>query len=268
MPFHQHQTPAARILFVLVLAACAVTPRANAQDSAPTPESVAGASATPGAPLTSGINLESIDYPFAIEHFVPDPARPQDVMAYMTVAESDWTRGTVLLLHGKNFNGDYWGPTARDLVAEGYRVVIPDQIGWGKSSKPIDVPYSFHRMARQTAALLDHLGVEKPLVMGHSMGGMLATRFALSFPERTVALVLLNPIGLEDWQALTPYRTVEQWEKRELGKTREGIKAYMRASYYDGNWDPKYDRGVDLLAAPSPAPTTPAWPVSRPGNTT
>lgn len=43
------------------------------------------------------------------------------------------------------------------------------------------------------------------------MGGMLATRFALMFPEMTEKLILLNPIGLEDWKIKVPYQTVDEW---------------------------------------------------------
>jgi pimeloyl-ACP methyl ester carboxylesterase len=69
------------------------------------------------------------------------------------------------------------------LTTAGYRVVVPDQIGWGKSSKP-DIHYSFHLLAANTATLLDHLGVGQVSVLGHSTGGMTATRFTL-----------MNPIG-------------------------------------------------------------------------
>ena len=99
-------------------------------------------------------------------------------MAYMDMAPTAAPNGrAVLLMHGKNFGGYYWRDVAQALAAAGYRVIVPDQIGWGKSSKP-DIRYSFQLLAANTAHLLDMLGIEKAAVVGHSTGGMLAVRFA------------------------------------------------------------------------------------------
>jgi len=83
----------------------------------------------------------------------------------------------------------------------------------------------------------------------HSMGGMLAMRYALSFPDSLSGLVLVNPIGLEDWRAAgIPPRTVDQWYAGELRTSFEGIKAYQQKTYYAGTWSPDYDRWVAMLA--------------------
>ena len=70
------------------------------------------------------------------------------------------------------------------LRREGFRVVVPDQIGFGRSSKPV-IPYNFHDMAANTRKLLQTLGVTRATIFGHSMGGMLAARFAASYPDVT-----------------------------------------------------------------------------------
>jgi len=226
---------------------------------APALYTTAAAQDTSTPPVT-GINLESIDYAYPSQSLeldgTDDAGRPL-VMSYQDVAPSAEASGrTIVLLHGKNFTGDYWGETARDLSASGHRVIIPDHIGWGKSSKPMG-PFSFLRLGSQTLELLDHLDVEKATVLGHSTGGVLATRMALSFPERVETLILLNPLGLEDYQALTPYRTVEEWEARNLAMTRDKMKSYMRESYYDGKWSEKFDRSLDVFAAPLRSPDYP-----------
>jgi pimeloyl-ACP methyl ester carboxylesterase len=80
------------------------------------------------------------------------------------------------------------------------------------------------------------------------MGGMVATRFALMFPERTEQLVLVNPIGLEDWKRTVPYRTIDEWYRQELEKTPQGVKNYMRRSYFDGEWKEAYDPLLEIQA--------------------
>lgn len=195
-----------------------------------------------------GINLEGYEYPFEVAYINLHLQGKTYQMAYMDVQPENPNQQSVLLLHGKNFNGAYWGETARALAAAGFRVIIPDQIGFGKSSKPNYFQYSFQQLARNTNALLDSLGVEKTAVLGHSMGGMLATRFALMFPERTEKLILENPIGLEDWKLKVPYMPIEWWYGNELDKDYESIKNYQLQSYYDGQWKPEYAPWVNILA--------------------
>jgi pimeloyl-ACP methyl ester carboxylesterase len=95
--------------------------------------------------------------------------------------------------HGTALFIDWQFTGSRDeyeaLTGAGYRVIAPDQIGWGKSSKP-GINYSFQLLAANTAALLDHLGVGNVAVLGHSTGGMTATRFTLLYPDRVTHLAL------------------------------------------------------------------------------
>jgi pimeloyl-ACP methyl ester carboxylesterase len=148
----------------------------------------------------AGINLENINYPFPVK-FMATPMQWQSLrMAYMDIQPEKPNGKSILLLHGKNFNGSYWEATAKELRKQGYRVIIPDQVGFGKSSKPRQFQYSFQLLAMQTKSLLDSLGINKTIVIGHSMGGMLATRFALMYPSIIEKLILEDPIGLEDYQ--------------------------------------------------------------------
>lgn len=134
------------------------------------------------------------------------------------------------------------------MNAKGYRVIVPDQIGFGKSTKPQYYQYSFHQLALNTKSILDSLMISKVMVLGHSMGGMLATRFALIYPEMTEKLVLENPIGLEDYKALTSYQSVDANYQNELKNTVESYRAYQLKYYYDNQWKPAYDRWLNLLA--------------------
>ena len=91
--------------------------------------------------------LTGYPYPFPVS-FLELPSQRQTVrMAYMDVAAAQPNGHTVVLLHGKNFPAAYWEPTIRLLSARGYRVIAPDQIGFGKSSKPGQYQYSFQQHA-------------------------------------------------------------------------------------------------------------------------
>jgi pimeloyl-ACP methyl ester carboxylesterase len=188
-------------------------------------------------------------YPHTVESFTFESQRQELEMAYMDVEPEGEPKGAFVLLHGKNFNGAYWHQTMDFLVDRGYRVIVPDQVGFGRSSLPQHYQYSFAQLAANTRVLLNQLGVDSARVMGHSMGGMLATRFALQYPDFTKELVLLNPIGLEDWRAKgVPYVSIDQIYQSELQKDYDSIKAYQKSSYYDGDWDADYEPWARMLA--------------------
>ena len=182
------------------------------------------------APL--GIGIEGWPYPYPVQMFeVVNGGQPLR-MAYMDVPPTVPANGrTALLLHGKNFSSDYWAEVISDLTGLGYRVVVPDQIGFNKSSKP-DLDYSFDELSANTLALLDRLGVTGPIdLVGHSTGGMLAVRFALLHPERVRKLVLEDPIGLEDYRVNIPPQTTATLTDAELKQTRESYQAFI-AHYF------------------------------------
>lgn len=184
--------------------------------------------------------LSGYDYPYPVHTLELDSQRQTLEMAYMDVRPDQPNGDTVLLLHGKNFSGAYWQTTIERLTEEGYRVVVPDQIGFGKSSKPEHFQYSFQTLADHTRTLLDDLDIDDVTVVGHSMGGMLATRFVLMFPERSESLVLVNPIGLEDWRKYVPWQSVDAWYQGELAKEPADVKQYMTKAYFDGEWKDRY----------------------------
>lgn len=194
-------------------------------------------------PETIGINLEEVKYPYHVSFDTIATQNQQLVMAYMYETAGN-SRGTVMLLHGKNFNGSYWGETIKNLLLKGYNVFVPDQIGFGKSSKPEHYQYTFQQLAFNTKTVLEKLKITKLIVLGHSMGGMLATRFSLMYPEMVEQLILVNPIGLEDWSQWVPYRKVDFWYQKELGKTKESVKNYMLANYFHNEWKSSYDELV------------------------
>jgi pimeloyl-ACP methyl ester carboxylesterase len=188
---------------------------------------------------------QDIDYPYPVNYFNLQIEGQNVKMAFMDAKPPTANGETVILFHGKNFNGYYWKDVIPFLTHAGYRVIVPDQIGWGKSSKPI-VHYNFFMLANNNALLLDSLHIDKVIVVGHSMGGMLATRFSLMFPYKVQKLVLENPIGLEDYGAFVPYKTLDELYKGEAKQTYESMKKYQQ-SYYPV-WKPEYEQYVKAQA--------------------
>ncbi len=206
-------------------------------------------SASTGLAAQYGGRLEGFDYPHPVKIFAFQSQRQALEMTYMDVKPRKANGGTVLLLHGKNFCAATWEGTITALSEAGFRVVAVDQVGFCKSSKPENYQFTLHQLAANTRALLDSLGIEKSHVLGHSMGGMLAARYALMYPQATTQLLMLNPIGLEDWKALgVPWRSVDDWFAREKATTADSIRSYQREIYFNGDWKPEYDRWVEMLA--------------------
>ncbi|HEY1995526.1 alpha/beta hydrolase [Paraburkholderia sp.] len=236
------------LLALLVAAAAAVCFAGNVASAATDNAS----SAVPGGGNDGpayGPELQGFDYPAPVEQFDFTSQGVPLHMAYMDVKPVQPNGRTVVLLHGKNFCAATWDTTIRRLSDAGYRVIAPDQIGFCKSSKPEHYQYSFQQLARNTHALLDSLGVSRATLIGHSTGGMLAIRYALMYPQATQQLVLVDPIGLEDWKAKgVPSLSVDQWYERELTTTADGIRRYEQSTYYAGHWSPTYEPWVQMLA--------------------
>lgn len=192
--------------------------------------------------------LSDYQYPFEV-HFMNFKSQDNQLkMAYMDIKPQKSNGKTIMLLHGKNFNGAYWERTAKDLSSKGFRVIIPDQIGFGKSSKPHQYQFSFSQLAENTKAVLDELHIDKTIVLGHSMGGMVAARFTLLYPEKVEKLILENPIGLEDYKTFASYQTIDQAYQSELKNTSETYKNYQLKFYYDNKWKEEYQPWLDLIA--------------------
>lgn len=211
--------------------------------------SFSGASMAADAP-SYGPQLQGFDYPFPLKQFSFNSQGAPLQMGYLDVPPTGHKNGqTVVLMHGKNFCAATWGDTISALVSKGYRVIAPDQVGFCSSTKPSHYQYSFQQLATNTHDLLRSLKITKAVIVGHSTGGMLATRYSLMYAPEVSKLVLVNPIGLEDWKAKgVPYRTVDQWYDRELKTSADSIRQYELKTYYVNKWKPEYDRWVDMLA--------------------
>jgi len=110
----------------------------------------------------------------------------------------------VLFLHGSgsgasghsNFKGNY-----PFLAHQGFRVLVPDLVGYGYSDKPQDVDYHLDFFVNCVKQMLDELGVNRCHVIGNSLGGAIAIKLALDHPAVVDKLVLMAPGGIEDQPA-------------------------------------------------------------------
>ena len=231
------------------LIATAVAAIAAAQSQAPLPK--APTDVKPGS-----ITYDEVPYPYPVS-YLPLTTYGQDVrMAYMDIPPAGQPNGRVVVLfHGMNFGGFYFGGPIEVLRKEGFRIVVPDQIGFGRSSKPI-MPYNFHDMAANSRKLLQTLGVAQAAIVGHSMGGMLAARFSASYPDMTERTVIYNPIGLTDVRYQTQWRTADDAYKATMAQSHDQIYQAFYANirrYFPspGAWKPEYEQYVRILYAPT-----------------
>ena len=197
--------------------------------------------AEPDSKLSFYEELSQFSYPFEVHSFALESQNQSLSMRYMDIGDQHSDKA-IVLLHGKNFSGYYWKRIAEDLIKAGYRVVIPDQIGFGKSSKPDYYQYSFSQLASNTQLLLKSLNIRSYTLVGHSMGGMLGVNMAYLFPDSVNKLILINPIGLEPYLDYVEYKEPGFFYQKELSKTIDKVRDYQKKNYYDGEWNEEYER--------------------------
>jgi 3-oxoadipate enol-lactonase len=95
----------------------------------------------------------------------------------------------LMLINGWGGNLDSWSTKMVDMLAEKHMVIMMDNRGTGRSSKP-DALYTLDMMAADTSSVMEAVGVEKAHVMGFSMGGIITQAFGLNYPEKTLSLIL------------------------------------------------------------------------------
>jgi 2-hydroxy-6-oxonona-2,4-dienedioate hydrolase len=146
----------------------------------------------------------------------------------------------VVLLHGLGGNATNWAFNIPAL-AQKYRVVVPDQVGFGRSDKPL-VNYRVQTYADFLDKFLDELKVEKASLVGNSMGGWIAALYAVERPARVERLVLADAAG---------FRPPKEFDLATLSglnpSTREGMKRLAGMVFFNPLL--KTDAAVDLMLA-------------------
>jgi 4,5:9,10-diseco-3-hydroxy-5,9,17-trioxoandrosta-1(10),2-diene-4-oate hydrolase len=145
---------------------------------------------------------------------------------------------TVVLLHGGGPGASAWSNFGRNMpvFAKRFRVLMMDLPGYGQSDPRPATGHFFTVAARALADLLDALGIEKVHLIGNSLGGGTALRFALTYPERAGRLVLMGPGGLT-LNVFSPDPTEGVRRLMEFGAppgpSRDKMAAFLRTMVFD-----------------------------------
>jgi len=188
-------------------------------------------------------------------------------------------RDPILLLHGVPASGHLWSDVV-PLLPDGYRVIVLDLLGCGRSDQPRAASFGIPAHAERVTAVLDVLKVERACVVGHGVGAGIAQWIAVHHPARVSRLGLVNPVGLSDWpdvrlralraclpllRALPPRMVCEAAERRLLAghadaeRGARSVTRYMRAYTGTAGRDALLHHLRDLSAADTAA-LVPALP--------
>ncbi|WP_378736561.1 4,5:9,10-diseco-3-hydroxy-5,9,17-trioxoandrosta-1(10),2-diene-4-oate hydrolase [Nocardia brasiliensis] len=144
---------------------------------------------------------------------------------------------TIVLLHGGGPGASSWSNFARNIpvLAQNFHVLAVDQPGYGRSDKPTEHPQYFVHSASALQDLLDHLQITSRVhLLGNSLGGGTAVRFALDYPDRAGKLVLMGPGGLStNLFSPDPTEGVKLLAKFNYEPTRENLEAFLRIMVFD-----------------------------------
>ena len=200
-------------------------------------------------PFPDDLNGSNFTYPYPVHTFNFVSQFQNLEMAFMDVKPTCKANGeTIVLLHGNYFCSVTWEATIKVLIAKGYRVVAIDHVGYCKSTKPDNYQFTLRQLVWNTRGLLNTLGLGNVTVMGHSFGGSVTTMFGLMYPETIDKLILVDPIGLEDYSAEgVPYVSIDSNDASEALSNFSSVKAYEEHYYYVDKWEPAYNVWVTMF---------------------
>jgi pimeloyl-ACP methyl ester carboxylesterase len=130
----------------------------------------------------------------------------------------------VILLHGMGGDATNWAQTIKPLSAK-YRVIVPDQIGFGLSDKP-SLNYRISTFVDFLNQLYKELKIERASLVGNSLGGWIATTFAFTYPEKVERLVLVDSSGFKSLTDKMDYNVVD-------AGSREAARRLLSLLFYD-----------------------------------
>lgn len=175
----------------------------------------------------------------------------------------------IVMSHGITDSGLDWSSLAKALEAD-YDVIMYDARGHGLSDKP-ETGYSIENHVADLKGLVDALGIASPILMGHSMGGAIVARTAAMYPGLPKAVILEDPVHMEQRPEMDAERKAEiEASRREAivkrqTMTREQIIEQGRTEAHPGWREEDYGPWADskLQVSPNIAPTYTSMPSLR-----
>lgn len=152
----------------------------------------------------------------------------------------------LVLIHGFGGDKDNWSFYAPYLKDRGYRLVFPDLPGFGENDRSLAPDHSIGAQAARLRDFLTAVGIDKCHLGGNSMGGAIALRFALDFPERLLSLTLFNNAGVIGTEASELQHLVEQGESPLVPRTMADIDRLLAFVAYKPRWVPMQFKRVML----------------------
>ena len=180
------------------------------------------------------------------------------------------TGPAVVMLHGGGPGATGMSNYSRnvDMLAQQFRVIVPDMPGYGRSAKGIDKDDPFGYLADMIRGLLDELNIESAHLIGNSYGGAAALRLALDTPHRVDKLILMGPGGIGTTRAVPTagLNNLLSYYGGD-GPSREKLAAFIRTylvfdgtSVPDDVIDVRYRASIDPEVVADPPLTRPSGP--------
>ena len=123
----------------------------------------------------------------------------------------------VLLLHGFPATRLLWSGVVPLLVGAGFRVLVPDLVGYGGSEAPVGVRIDMSSQARWMLEMLDQLGIEQAAVVAHDVGSAAAQLMVVNAPQRVRALAVLDGVYADEW-AMDAVKSIQEWSPADSGR--------------------------------------------------
>src|SRR6202521_4692813 len=144
----------------------------------------------------------------------------------------------VVFIHGAGPGASGYSNFKRNypfFAEQGFRAIVPDLPGYGLSSKPEDVAYTLDFFVETLRGFLDAIGVRRCVPLGNSLGGAIAIKYTLDYPDSVSKLILMAPGGLEELPTYLQMEGIQNMLKvHSAGPINaEGIRSIMSKQLYD-----------------------------------
>ena len=164
---------------------------------------------------------------------------PERLIHYTDHAPIGASNGTAIFIHGSGPGASGWSNFKHNVSAfqeAGYRCIVYDQWGYGKTSKPQDVDHTLDFFVDGLVSLMDSADVANAVLVGNSLGGAVALGLALRHPERIEKLILMAPGGIESREDYFSMPGIQAMVKYPMGSpefTKEVLAQLLTQLVYD-----------------------------------